>query len=95
MWKRVAAIIAFPIVLLFIIIAFFKFSELTLLPFIAKMIKTYFLDVTKKFQINRNRPDPIAISTAKFNKTDHDVIIEHKQLIIDQKKVDKLTRIIK
>lgn len=87
--------IVFPIFLLFIVIAFFKYAELTLLPFIAKMIKTYFLDVTKKFQINRKKPDPVGIALAKSRKTDHDVVIEHKELVIDQTKVDKLTRIIK
>jgi len=92
--KRAAGIIALPILLIFVTIAFFKFSELTLLPFIAKMIKTYFLDVTKKYQINRTRPDPIAVSTARFKKTDHDVIIERKQLVIDDEKIKRLNRII-
>ena len=90
--KFEAFIVAIPILLLFAFIAFFKYSELTLLPFIAKMIRTYFFDATKKFQINRLRPDPHAINLARFRTTDHDVVIEHKELLIDQEEMKKLRR---
>jgi len=76
--------------LAFVFIAFFKYSELTLFPFIAKMIRTYFLDVTQKFQINWLRPDPHAINLARFRTTDHEVIIEQKELEIDETKLRKL-----
>lgn len=79
-----------PILLLFIFIAFFKYSELTLIPFIAKMIRTYFLDTTLKFQINRDRPDPHAVILARMRGTDHDHTIEQKNLYIDKEKIKKL-----
>jgi hypothetical protein len=90
--KYVAFMAALPIIMIFALIAFFKYSELTLFPFIAKMIRSYFLDVTKKFQINRQRPDPHAINLARFRQTDHDVIIERKELYLDEQKLEKLRR---
>lgn len=88
--RYAAIIVALPIFMAFVFIAFFKYSELTLFPFIAKMIRTYFLDVTKKFQINWLRPDLHAINLARFRTTDHDVIIQQKELQIDEKKLRKL-----
>lgn len=88
--RYMAIVIAIPIFLFFVFIAFFKYSELTLFPFIAKMIRTYFLDVTKKFQINRLRPDVHAINLARFRTTDHEVIIQQKELEVDEDKLRKL-----
>lgn len=85
-----AMIVAIPIFLVFVFIAFFKYSELTLLPFIAKMIRTYFLDVTKKFHINYIKPDPKAIVIAKSRKWEHNVVISQKDLILDKEKMVKL-----
>jgi len=91
----IALFVAAPIIILFIIIAFFKFSELTLLPFIAKMIRTYFLDVTKKFQINWAKPDPKALALAQFRQTDHAAVIEAKEFSLDESKVERFNNIMK
>lgn len=88
--KLIALMLVLPILLLFIFIAFFKFSELTLIPFIAKMVRTYFLDTTLKFQINRDRPDPHGILLTKIRKTGHDYMVETKNLYIDKEKLNKL-----
>lgn len=45
-------VVAIPVFVLFVIIAFFKISELSLIPFLAKLMRTYFFDATKKFQVN-------------------------------------------
>lgn len=90
LWRYSAFVFALPVFLIFVFIAFFKYSELTLFPFLAKMIRTYFLDVTKKFQINRLRPDVHAINLARFRTTDHDVIIEQKELQLDEQELRKL-----
>lgn len=90
-----AIVVALPIFMAFVFIAFFKYSELTLFPFIAKMIRTYFLDVTKKFQINWLRPDPHAINLARFRTTDHDIVIQQKELELDPEKLNKLDRLTK
>jgi hypothetical protein len=93
--RYTSIIIAIPVFLVFVFIAFFKYSELTLFPFIAKMIRTYFLDVTKKFQINWLRPDPHAINLARFRTTDHDVVIEQKELLLDEQELRKLESLTK
>lgn len=91
--KATALVFSLPLFLLCVFIAFFKYSELTLIPFIAKMIRTYFLDVTKKFQVNRAKPDPKAILIATSRKTDHDIVIQQKDFQIDQKKLATLRSI--
>ncbi len=83
-------IIALPIFVLFIFVAFFKYSELRLHEFIAKMIRTHFLDATKKYQLNRTKIDPITIALAKARKAEHDVLIEKKNLTLDQEKLDRM-----
>ena len=88
--KGTAFVVALPLFLICVFIAFFKYSELTLIPFIAKMIRTHFLDVTKKFQINWDKPDPKAIALAKSRKSDHDVVIEQKDLLMDIETLNKL-----
>lgn len=91
--RGVAFAIALPIFLVCVFIAFFKQSELTLIPFIAKMIRTYFLDTTQKWQVNRDRPDPKAIALAKSRKEDQQQIIEQKDLVMDQRSLETLNRI--
>jgi hypothetical protein len=88
--KGVAFMLAMPILLLFIFIAFFKYSELRLHEFIAKMIKTYFLDATRKFQINYERMDPELIILAKNKSGEHENIAEVKTLEVDKEKLNKL-----
>ncbi len=61
-----------------------------IVEFIAKQIRTHFLDVTKKFQMNYTRPDPVSVALAKARKTDHDVVISQKDLVLDGDKLDKL-----
>jgi ABC-type dipeptide/oligopeptide/nickel transport system permease component len=62
-WVALAAVL--PIFVIFIVIAFFKVSELSLIPFMAKVIQTHILDESKKFQINSAPIDPIDIGIAK------------------------------
>lgn len=50
--RMIWLVVAIPVFVLFVIIAFFKISELSLIPFLAKLMRTYFFDATKKFQVN-------------------------------------------
>ena len=90
-----ALIVALPIFIFFVVIAFFKISELTLLPFIAKIIRSYFLDTTRKFQINRTKPDPLHVMIMKMTKLEQKESFVQKSLEIDEEKIEKLSRIIK
>lgn len=92
--RVIAAFIAIPLLLLFVFIAFFRYSELSLLPFIAKMIQTYFLDVTKKYQIVRHKPDPLKIVLQRSRSVKHEQVIKTKELVIDDAKMKRFTEII-
>ncbi len=79
-WARWAwAVFAIIIFLLFAVIAFFNISELSLLAFIAKKIKDWFLDVAKKFQINYVKHDPTEITIAKSKQEKWKQRIEIKE----------------
>lgn len=88
--KAIALIVTLPVFLIFVVVAFFKYSELRLHEFIAKMIKTNFLDATLKYQINYERMDPLMILFAKNKNTDHSNVAETKEMIIDKEKLKKL-----
>ena len=68
--KWAGLIFAIIILIIFLIIAFFQVSELSLLAFIAKKIKDSFLDVSKKFQVNyaKHNPTEITIEKSKQEK---------------------------
>ena len=70
------AVIIFSI---FAFIAFFKYSELNLLAFIAKKIKDNFLDVPKRFQMNYTKQNPIEITIAKSKQEKWKQRIEIKE----------------
>lgn len=88
--RIVAFFMVLPILLIFVFIAFFKYSELSLIPFLAKMVKTYFLDTTSKFQVTWNKPDPVAIAYAHIKKVDQDVTVAKKNLELDDERLGKL-----
>jgi len=83
-------ILVSPIFIIFCIIAFFKFSELKLIPFLAKMIRTYFFDETKKFQVNFKRIDPLEVKIKKMKSNEPQQIIEVKKSTMEKEKLDKL-----
>ncbi len=80
----VAWILVLPIAIIFIVIAFFNVSELPLVPFIAKMIRTYFFDETKKFQTCQKSVDPKNIMVSKLRTSK----AEQKQEIKKTSKID-------
>ena len=75
--KTTSAVFAVPVFIIFVVIAFFNISEMGLLAFIAKVVRTNFLDMPKKFQDDYQRIDPVEIAIKKSQADD------------DQKKVNK------
>ncbi len=57
--KVVAIAFALPLTLIAAAIAFFEVSEMGLIEFLAKMLRTHFFDTTTKFQVNVEKPDKI------------------------------------
>ena len=65
-WSKWAwLVLAIMIFLIFLVIAFFNQSELSLLAFIAKKVRDSFFDVQKKFQVNYTKDSPTEIVIAK------------------------------
>jgi hypothetical protein len=83
--KWVATVMAIGIIIPFLVIAFFKVSELWLLPFLAKIYRNRFLDTTKKMQTNDTKIDPLDVliksSHATYEKIQKK---EQKTLSIDE-----------
>ena len=77
--------------LIFVIIAFFKISEMNLLEFIMKFIKSHFIDTAEKYQTNYNKPNPLEIRFAKNKAQEWKVKIEYKTGI-SLEKVDQLEK---
>lgn len=73
-----------PIFIVFVVIAFFKVSELSLIPFIIKMIQTHILDETVKYQINVDHIDPadLAFDRSKLNEPQESTL-DHKTFQLD------------
>lgn len=76
--KAVGLVFALPVFVIFIIIAFFEVSELPLVPFLAKLAKTYIFDATKKYQVNYDRIDEITISIKEANSKEKKQVINYK-----------------
>lgn len=80
-----ALLFAIPIFVIFIVLAFFKVSEMGMLEYLAKIFRNKFFDVQKKYQINfeKNNETEIAIKEAEQNDTSTQVI-EHKTENLDE-----------
>jgi len=63
--RVIGGVSAVFVFLIFLIIAFFKISEMNLLEFIVKFIKSHFIDTTEKYQTNYNKSNPLEIRFAK------------------------------
>lgn len=81
-WSKVtASVLAVPVIWLFLFVAFFKISELTLLPFIAKIVRNRFLDTTKKIQTNDTKIDPLEILIKSSHATYEDKEKQEKKTL--------------
>ena len=59
-------------------VAFFQISELSLIPFVAKLAKTYIFDSTKKYQINYTKIDAVTISIKEAASKEKTQVIDYK-----------------
>lgn len=63
--KVIAIIFASPLFLISLAIAFFEISEMNLLQFIGKMLRTYFFDTTEKYQVNVTKTNIVDLTIKK------------------------------
>ena len=89
-WSK-AAWIFFAVLIMIIVlfVTFFKVSEMNIVQLTAKKIRENFFDVTKKFQSNSEKLDPVKISLKEWE------IQEAKQQVVEQKKEPEVDEIIK
>ena len=92
--KLVALILVAPFMLLTLFIAFFKMTELKLIPFTAKMIRTYFFDEPVKYQINYTKMDPQDIKIKSMKAQEQKVVVQTKDSNFDKEKIKKLNTFI-
>lgn len=93
-WSKVLGIMmAIIILIVFIVIAFFKVSELWLLPFIAKLLRNNLFDSTKKYQNNFPRNDKIEIEIQELKQWEQKQKIDYKiDKNFDKKKLEDIEK---
>jgi len=79
-YDRIIAIITWlPFLLIAIIIAFFEISEMNLLQFICKMMRTYVFDVPRKRQVNVRQDAPSTFALLKRKQQEKKEEVIHKR----------------
>jgi len=80
------------ILIIFIVITFFKISELTLIPFVAKIVRNKFFDTNKKFQVNYEKANPLDIMIWESKSEIETANIEKKVNTIDKDMINKIEK---
>lgn len=89
--KAIWALLAIFAFLLFVFIAFFKMSELGLIPFVAKLVRNLFFDTPRKFQANYDKIDPLKVAIKRTKSSDQtQTIFEQKDKSYSKDKLDKI-----
>ncbi|MDD3262464.1 MAG: hypothetical protein PHR61_01350 [Candidatus Absconditabacteria bacterium] len=89
--KAIGALLAIFAFLLFVFIAFFKMSELGLIPFVAKLVRNLFFDTPRKFQANYDKIDPLKVAIKRTKSSDQtQTIFEQKDKSYSKDKLDKI-----
>ena len=87
LWKTSKAFGIFAaiiVIIITIVIAFFKVSELWLLAYVSKLIRNNFFDAKKKFQVNYEKKNPLDVMIKEANTKEEKQIIEQKEKKFDQ-----------
>lgn len=89
--RLVSVLMGLPVLLIFIFIAFFKISELTLVPFIAKIVSTYFLDSSVKYQVNFPKDSKADMTIKRQKYRVQEQVVKKNKERIEQKGLDKIS----
>ncbi len=85
-------VFAVPIMIIFIVITFFKVSEMWLLEYIAKLFRNYFFDTNRKFQSNFQKTNNTEV-LIKESKLDEKVRkLEPKSNILEDGLLEKIEK---
>lgn len=92
-WSKVFGVfLALLILIIFVVIAFFKVSELWLLAYLSKLIRNIFFDAKKKFQVNYEKNNEIDIMIQKAKSKETKQIIEQKENTFTQQHVTDIEK---
>ena len=75
----IAVLLVSPIAIGFLLVTFFNFSEMNLFEFIAKFIRTNFIDNPVKYQVNYKKMDPIDVHIKRLKKWKKEKKIKKKE----------------
>ena len=65
---------------------------MSLIPYIAKLIRNNFFDAKKKFQVNYEKKNPIDIMIQEAKSKEEKQIIEQKENKFDQQKLTDIEK---
>lgn len=86
-------IAAIPVLLIFVVIAFFKISEMGLLEFLTKMARNYFFDSNTKYQTQYARiTDPHDILLQRVRTSEKTEKIETKKLLMNEQELENIRK---
>jgi glucan phosphoethanolaminetransferase (alkaline phosphatase superfamily) len=85
-------VFAIPILIIFLLIAFFKVSEMGLLQYVAKMFRNKFFDTSKKYQSNFERYNKTEILIKEFKQEDQKKKIQQKESKMDDSILDNIKK---
>lgn len=88
----VGVIFAAPILIIFLIFAFFKVSEMGMIEYIAKIFRNKFFDTTKKFQENFSKFDQTKILLEESKLDAKKIKIEQKENKLDEDVLKNIER---
>ena len=89
-WNKAVWIFFAIVIIIFVgFVTFFKVSEMNIIQLLAKKIRENFFDVTKKFQSNNEKLDPVKVSLKEWE------IQEVKKQVVEQKQEPEVDEIIK
>jgi len=92
-WSKVIWIfLAIMVIIFFIIIAFFKVSELWLVAYISKLVRNNFFDSKKKFQVNYEKRNPLDVMIQESKTKEEKQIIEQKENTFDKKHLSDIEK---
>ncbi|HRX64135.1 MAG TPA: PrgI family protein [Candidatus Absconditabacterales bacterium] len=90
--KAAGVVFAIPILIIFILIAFFKISEMNMLQYVAKIFRNKFFDTTKKYQEDYQRYDKTEILIKEFKNEEKTQKIEQKENKMDEDLIKKIEK---
>jgi len=92
-WSKLLWIlVAIIVILIAIVVAFFKVSELWLLAYLAKLIRNNFFDAKKKFQVNYEKNSPLNVMIQEAKTKEEKQIIEQKESTFDTQHVTDIEK---